>query len=134
MRNEVLVGLLKRRMGDSRERLKFLSMRSPIIRARPALAVPQWCSLIPLQASSQDALPAHCLVTPGGRGLVWALARAQPPTQPPIDPPTHPTLPPPWSMPSTHSQSRTDQQKFTTNGVGTQDLENRVQRYNQISY
>ena len=61
---------------------------------------------------------AHCLVTPGG-GVVWASARAEPPT--------HPTS-------SVEQQSRTDQQKFTTTGVGTQDLETRVQRYNQLSY
>ena len=65
--------------------------------------------------------PAHCLVTPGG-GVSLGLGQGSA-----THPPTHRPPPPPGgSMPSTHSQSRTDQQKITTNGVGTQNLENRV--------
>ena len=109
---------------------------------------PKWL----LPCWDNEPRPAHCLVTRGEGGLVWASARAEPPTHPPTQPfgpwpglshppthpPTHPTLPPPpqggGSISSVEQQSRTDQQKFTTISVGTQDLENRVQRYNQLSY
>ena len=74
------------------------------------------------------------LSDPGGGGVSLGLGQGSA-THPPTHPSTHqPTQPYPPTLPSTHSQSRNDQQKFTANGVGPQDLENRVQRYNQLSY
>ena len=81
------------------------------------------------------------LSDPGGGGLSWASARAQPPTHPSIHPPTHPTLPPPGGggVYAIHPQSHTSRAELTSKslilvGMELRTFENWVNHHNQLNY